>query len=311
MRAAGKPASVKAGCYNGAALRPRDVALALLVVLLWGVNFVVIKVGLRGVSPFVLGGLRFVLAVFPAVLFVPRPRVPLRLYAGFALTTFIGQFALLFWAIKVGMPSGLSSVVHQTQAFITVLLAAAVFGEKPGRAQIAGMVVAAAGLAWIGAESGASFPLAAFLLNLCASAAWAAGNLVSRSLSRHGPVNGLAFVIWASLIPPLPFFALAWAFEGSGAIASSLRAMDAISWAAVAYLAIGATIGGYGLWNRLLKSYPAAQVAPFTLLVPVIGLIAGWVALGERPTAAQLGGSALIATGLAVPVAAARWKRRS
>jgi O-acetylserine/cysteine efflux transporter len=293
------------------ALRPRDVALALLVVVLWGVNFVVIKVALRGVSPFVLGGLRFALAAIPAVFFVQRPRVPLRLYFGFALATFLGQFALLFWAIKVGMPSGLSSVVHQSQAFITVLLAAAVFGEKPGRAQIAGMVVAALGLAWIGATSGTSFPLVAFALNLCASVAWAVGNLVSRSLSRHGPVNGLAFVIWASLIPPLPFFALAWAFEERGAVASSLRAMDAVSWAAVAYLAFGATLGGYGLWNRLLKSYPAAQVTPFTLLVPVVGLLAGWLALGERLTAAQLGGSALIAVGLTVPVVAGLWERRS
>jgi len=292
-------------------LRPRDVALALLVVVLWGVNFVVIKVALRGVSPFVLGGLRFVLAALPAVLFVPRPRVPLRLYAGFALTTFIGQFALLFWAIKAGMPSGLSSVVHQSQAFITVLLAAAVFGERPNRAQLSGMAVAAAGLCWIGAGSGGSFPLGAFALNLCASGFWAAGNLVSRSLSRHGPVNGLAFVIWASLIPPLPFFALAWLFEGSGTIGASLRAMDAISWAAVVYLAVGATIGGYGLWNKLLKSYPAAQVAPFTLLVPVVGLAAGAAVLGERFTAAQLAGSALVATGLAVPVVAGRSKRRS
>jgi O-acetylserine/cysteine efflux transporter len=203
-------------------LRPRDVALALLVVVLWGVNFVVIKVALRGVSPFVLGGLRFVVAAIPAVLFVKLPRVPLRLYLGFALTTFIGQFALLFWAIKVGMPSGLSSVVHQSQAFITVLVAAAVFGEKPGRAQLAGMVVAALGLFWIGAESGTSFPLAALALNLCASTAWAAGNLV-----------------------------------------------------------------------------------------PVIGLLAGTLALGERLSAAQLAGSALVATGLALPVAAAYWQRHS
>ena len=292
-------------------MRPRDVALALLVVALWGVNFVVIKVGLRGVSPFVLGGLRFVVAAFPAVFFVERPRVPLRIYLGFALATFVGQFALLFWAIQLGMPSGLSSLVHQSQAFITVVLAAAVFKERPTRAQLAGMVVAAAGLAWIGSGSGSSFPLGAFALNLCASASWAVGNLVSRSLSRYGPVNGLSFVIWASLIPPLPFFALAWASGGGGAVAQTLTGMDAISWAAVAYLALGATIGGYGLWNRLLKAYPATRVAPFTLLVPVVGLVSGWLALDERLTAAQLAGSALVATGLALPVAAAWWERRS
>jgi len=292
-------------------LRPRDLALALLVVVLWGVNFVVIKVALRGVSPFVLGGLRFAVAAFPAVFFIERPRVPVRLYLAFALTTFLGQFALLFWAIKAGMPSGLSSVVHQSQAFFTVLLAAAILGEKPTRAQLAGIGVAALGLLWIGAESGTSFPLHAFLLNLCASLSWAVGNLVSRSLSRHGPVNGLAFVIWSSLLPPLPFFALAWAFEGREAVTKSLHAMDATSWAAVAYLAFGATLGGYGLWNRLLKAYPAAQVAPFTLLVPVVGLASGTLALGERLTAAQLAGSALVAAGLALPQAAAWSNRRA
>jgi O-acetylserine/cysteine efflux transporter len=286
-------------------LRPRDLALALLVVVLWGVNFVVIKLGLRGLSPFLLGGLRFLLASFPAVFFIRRPRVPLRLYLGFALTSFLGQFALLFWAIKVGMPSGLSSVVHQSQVFFTLLLAAAVLGEKPDRAQVCGVVVAALGLAWIGAASGTSFPLSAFLLNLCGVAFWAIGNLVSRSLSRYGPVNGLAFVVWASLIPIVPFFAL----EGREALTSSLRAMDAGSWAAAAYLAFGATIGGYGLWNHLLKKYPTAQVAPFTLLVPVVGLLCGTLFLGEPLSTPQLAGSALVAMGLALPLAAALLKQ--
>jgi O-acetylserine/cysteine efflux transporter len=286
-------------------MRPRDLALVLLVVLLWGVNFVVIKLGLRGVSPFVLGGLRFMLTALPAIFFLRRPRLPLRLYAGFALTTFLGQFALLFWAIKVGMPTGLSSLVHQSQVFFTVLLAAVVLGERPRPAQLAGMVVAALGLAWIAVASGASFPLAGFVLNLCAAAAWAAGNLVSRSLARHGEVNALAFVVWSALPLPIPFFALAWAFEGRDAVTASLAAMDAVSWAAVAYLAFGATLTGYGLWSRLLKTYPAAQVARFALLVPVVGLVCGWLALGERLSAAQLAGCLLVTVGLALPFAAA------
>ena len=287
-------------------MRPRDTALALLVVLLWGVSFVVIKLGLRGVSPFVLGGLRCALAAFPAVLFVPPPRVPLRVYAAFAGSTFLAQFALLFWAIHLGMPSGLSSVVQPSQAFFTIVLAALVFREMPTRRQCLGMVLAALGLVLIGSGRGASIPLAAFALNLCSAASWAVGNLASRSLSRYGPVNGFAFVVWAGLLPPLPFFAMAWSFEGAGAVAASFRAMDATSWAAAAYLGLGATLAGYGLWNLLLKSYPAAQVAPFALLVPVIGLAGGAVTFGERFNAAQLAGSALIATGLALPVLSAR-----
>jgi O-acetylserine/cysteine efflux transporter len=285
-------------------LRPRDLALVLLVVVLWGVNFVVIKVGLRGVSPFVLGGLRFTLTALPAIFFLRRPKLPLRVYAAFALTSFVGQFSLLFWAIKVGMPTGLSSLVHQSQAFFTVLLAAVVLGERPRRAQLVGMVVAALGLAWIAADGRTSFPIAGFVLNLCAAASWAAGNLVSRTLARHGEVNVLAFVVWSALPLPIVFFGLAWAFEGRDAISASLAAMDAASWAAVGYLAFGATLAGYGLWSRLLKAYPAAQVARFTLLVPVVGLVCGRVALGEQLSLAQLAGCALVAAGLALPFAA-------
>jgi O-acetylserine/cysteine efflux transporter len=292
-------------------LRPRDIALALLVVVLWGVNFAVIKVGLRGVSPFVLGGLRMVFTAFPAILFVRRPHLPFRVFAGFALTSFFGQFGLLFLAIKVGMPSGLASVVQQSQVFFTVLLAALVFGERPRPPQLTGTFVAAIGLLIIGTQSGASFPLAGFVLTVLAAAVWALGNLVSRSLSRHGPVNGLAFVVWSALIPPLPFFALARIVEGPGAIAASLHAMDAGSWAAVGYLAFGATLGGFGLWNRLLKAYPAAQVARFTLLVPVIGLGCGTALFGEALSAAQLVGSALVVLGVGVPVAAMWLERRS
>jgi O-acetylserine/cysteine efflux transporter len=85
--------------------------------------------------------------------------------------------------------------------------------------------------------------------------------------------------------------------------------MDAVSWAAVAYLAFGATLTGYGLWSRLLRTYPAAQVARFTLLVPVVGLVCGWLALGERLTAAQLAGCALVTAGLALPFVAAASSR--
>lgn len=290
-------------------MRLRDLALVLLVVLLWGVNFVVIKVGLRGVSPFVLAGLRFALTALPAIFFLRRPKLPLRVYAGFALTTFLGQFALLFWAIKVGMPTGLSSLVHQSQAFFTVLLAAVFLGERPQRVQLVGMAVAALGLASIASGSGRSFPLAGLVLNLGAAMAWAAGNLVGRSLARHGEVNALAFVVWAALPLPIPFFALAWAFEGRAAVAASVAAMDALSWAAVAYLAFGATLTGYGLWSRLLRSYPAGQVARFTLLVPVIGLACGWLAFGERLSAAQVAGCALVIAGLALPFVAATSSR--
>jgi hypothetical protein len=76
-------------------LKPRDLALAGLIVLVWGVNFAITKVGLAGLPPMLLGALRFVLAAFPAVLLVRPPRVPLRWYLAYGLTISVGQFALL------------------------------------------------------------------------------------------------------------------------------------------------------------------------------------------------------------------------
>ena len=83
-----------------------DGLLALLVVVVWGLNFVVIKVGLHNMPPLMLAGLRFVLVAFPALLFIARPKVPLRLLLGYGLTISFGQFAFLFCAIKFGIACG-------------------------------------------------------------------------------------------------------------------------------------------------------------------------------------------------------------
>jgi O-acetylserine/cysteine efflux transporter len=85
--------------------------------------------------------------------------------------------------------------------------------------------------------------------------------------------------------------------------------MTAGSWAAVGYLGLGATFGGYGLWNRLLKTYPAALVTRFALLVPVVALVCGHVVFGEQISAAQAGASALVVAGIALPLAATWWGR--
>lgn len=117
----------------------KDGLLALLVVVVWGLNFVVIKLGLHNMPPLMLAGLRFMLVAFPALLFVARPAIPLRLLLGYGLTISFGQFAFLFCAIGLGMPAGLASLVLQAQAFFTIILGAFVFGERLQGKQLAGI----------------------------------------------------------------------------------------------------------------------------------------------------------------------------
>ncbi len=119
----------------------KDGLLALLVVVVWGLNFVVIKLGLHNMPPLMLAGLRFMLVAFPALLFVARPAIPLRLLLGYGLTISFGQFAFLFCAIGLGMPAGLASLVLQAQAFFTIILGAFVFGERLQGKQLAGIAL--------------------------------------------------------------------------------------------------------------------------------------------------------------------------
>lgn len=279
-------------------LRRSDLMLALVVIFAWGVNFAVIKVGVADVPPLLLGALRFMLAAFPAVLLLRPPKVPLRLYLLYGMTISVGQFALLFSAIHVGMPTGLASLVLQSQSFFTMLFAAFWLKEHWRANQLAGLMLAAVGLVLIGSAHGLSMPLAGFLLTVAAAVMWACGNIVTRAVGAYGPMNQLAFVVWASLVPPLPFLLLSAWLEGPVAMQAALQHFSWQSFASVAYLAWVATLFGYGVWTRLLSRYPANRVAPFTLLVPLVGLTTGWVVFGEALKPIHFAGGALLMAGL-------------
>jgi len=277
----------------------KDLLLALVVIVVWGVNFVVIKVGLDGLPPMLLGALRFALVAFPAVLLVKRPQLPWRWLIAYGVTISLGQFAFLFEAMNNGMPPGLASLVLQSQAFFTLFFAAVFLGERLRAASVLGLLVAAGGLALIGSENGASVPFFALLLTLCAASMWAMGNIITR---RFGNIDLVALVIWGGLIPPLPFFALSWWLEGPALIESALRGIGWSSILSLAYLAFIATMLGYSLWGQLLSRYPAGKVAPFSLLVPVVGLSSSALLLGERLTPMQGWGALLVMAGLLINV---------
>ena len=286
---------------------PRDLLLALVVIIAWGVNFVVIKVGLDGLPPMLLGALRFLLVAFPAVLFVKRPNLPWRWLIAYGASISLGQFAFLFQAMYSGMPPGLASLVLQSQAFFTLFFAALFLGERLRPASLLGLLVAAGGLALIGSEDSSHVPLLALLLTLCAGAMWGMGNIITR---RFGSVDLVALVVWGGLVPPLPFLALSWWLEGPRQISQALLGIGWSSVLALVYLAFIATMLGYSLWSTLLSRHPAGKVALFSLLVPVIGLSSSAWLLGERLTAVQGWGALLVMLGLLVNVFGARLGQR-
>jgi len=279
-------------------MNARDILAALSVAIVWGLTFIAIKVGVGETSPLMLAALRFFFAAVPMVFFFAPPKAPAWAVALYGLLIGVGQFGVLFVAIHQGFPVGLSSLLIQAQVFFTILLAWVWLGERSRRVQIVGAVVGFAGMAVIGSERLAGASLGPFLMVILAAAFWGAGNVLAKSLGR---IDMLAFTVWSSLAAPLPLLALSLAVEGRAGLASLAHP----GWklvVSVLVIAYGGTLFGYGLWARLLAHHSAATVAPFALLVPVVGMIAGAVLFGEALTALELAGGALVMAGLALNV---------
>lgn len=281
-----------------------DLLAALTVVIIWGLNFVVMKVALAAVSPMMLGALRFAMASLPLLWIVARPRASWRYIVSYGLLQGLGQFGLLFTALHFGMPSGLASTVLQAQVLFTVLLAVPVLGERARIHHGAGLLIAAAGLALIAASHGSGprdMTLLGFVLTVAAALSWAGSNLLVRLMGRGAdPIDPFQFIVWSSAVSVLPFLALATMIDGAEGSWRALAAMGAREWAAVGYLSLLATLVGYSLWMRLLQRHAAGRIAPFSLLVPVVGLWAGSFFLSERLSTAQWAGVALVLAGLLV-----------
>ncbi|MEQ4531795.1 MAG: EamA family transporter [Mixta sp.] len=285
----------------------KDLLLALCVVIAWGVNFVVIKVGLHDMPPFLLAALRFALVALPAIFFVRPPKVPLRWLALYGLTISFGQFAFLFLAIKLGMPAGLASLVLQAQAFFTLLLGALFLAEKLRWHHVAGIVIASGGMFLLATTSDdvhttSGLTLTTLLLTLAAALCWGMGNITNRIIMRNGSVPIMSLVVWSALIPVGPFLVCSWLFEGPDAITHSLLNIQLETVLALVYLAFIATIVGYGIWGTLLGRYETWRVAPLSLLVPVFGILSAALLLGETLSMRQIIGALIIVIGLVMNV---------
>lgn len=278
-------------------LPPRHLLLALAVVAVWGTNFVVIKTALEVMPPLLLATLRFGLAFALAALFVRRPAVAWRTLAAYGVLIGAGQFGLLFIAMRADITPGLASLVIQTQVFFTIALAMLIAGERVRAHQGVALALAAAGLALIASRTDdATTPLGlAFVL--LAALSWAAGNIVGR---RAGRVDMLGFMVWSSLFAVPPLVLLSLVFEGPQAIAQGLATAGPGVWAAVVWQSVGNTLFGYGAWAWLLARHPAVIITPMALLVPLFGIGASALWLGEPLPAWKLVAGALVLGGLAI-----------
>ncbi len=289
----------------------RDRLLAVLVAVCWGLNFPATAIALEHFPPLLMVALRFALVAVPTVLLVPRPQVPLRWLIGTGLGIGMLQFGFLYLGMAIGMPSGLASLVLQASAPFTVLIAAVLLRERVSRRQLLGIGLAVAGLAAIALHRGQSAALLPVLLTLCGALGWAIGNVCSRRALAPNPLH---LTLWMSVVPPVPMLALSLVVEGPQRIGASLAGLGSPtavpSVLGLLYVVLVATVVGYGLWNTLLGRYPSSVVAPFSLLVPIVGVLSSWLVFGELLDPVEAGAGVLVVGGVLLGSLSARHRRR-
>ncbi len=292
---------------GGNTLKKKDLILALLVVIVWGANFTVVKLGLSGVPSMLLVFLRYLITSL-AVFFVKKPNTEWKYIILYGLTVGVGQFSCLFYAMEIGMPAGLASILLQLQAFISPFIAILFLKQRIKVKQLIGFFTAALGLLTIGIASGgtedvSSIPANALLLTICAPFFWALGNIVVSLASEKATAKGetldmLGLVVWSSLVPPLPMLGFALIIDTPQTLVSAVLNLNAMSIFSVLYLALGATLFGYGVWNLLIAKYTIGKIAPLSLLVPITGLLTARIVLFEQLSKMQWIGVLIILAGL-------------
>jgi O-acetylserine/cysteine efflux transporter len=284
-----------------------DILLALAVVAIWGFNFVVIKIGLRDLPPILFTALRFLFSALPLVFFVPRPQASWKLVAAYGMFQFALQFTLLFTGMKLGLPAGLASLVIQLQAFFTIGLAVLVLGERPRPVQLAGALVALAGMGLVALKLEGQATLAGFVLVVLGGLCWSVANILTRKI---GPVNVVSLVVWGSLMATPPLLAVSLLAEGLAAWQEAAARFSAVTLGAVLFQSYPNTLLGFGIWSMLMRKYAAATVAPFALLVPVAGMASAALVLGEPLQWWKLAAGLLVLLGLALNLFGPRlWAR--
>lgn len=284
-------------------MRIHHFLIALLVITIWGFNFVVVTLGMQNYPPLFLVAIRLFLTCFPIIFFVKKPNVPMKWIITYGLVMFALQFSLIFNGIYYGVSPGLASILHQTQVFFSFILAIFILKEAFNFWQVLGGCLAFSGVILIGLNRGGDVSTVGFLLVLGASLAWAFGNLILKKL---GKVEIFSLCVWSSLAAfPVVLFA-SLLLEGPQTIWQSVIQTSWLNCLSILYLSYLSMLLAYSLWGWLIHQLPLTTVAPFSLLIPIVGILSSVLVLDEALPAWKIIASLLVILGLSISLFGAR-----
>lgn len=276
--------------------RLRDIFILIGVMMVWGGNFVVVKIGLQHFTPLFFIALRFGLV---ALFLIPVARAPRgRFLQIFALSWTLGviHFALMFTGLKT-LDAATAAIAVQLQVPMASLLAWLIFKDKLGWRRALGMLLAFAGVGVIVGEPKLEGQYLALAMILSAAFMWAVANV---QIKLMGNIDGKSLNAWVGIFAAPQLLALSLLVEDGQW--QALMSLDLSAAFALLYQSLAVMVVGYGIWYSLMRRYDINQVMPFTLLLPVFGVLSGVVVLGEEITLIFLLGGILTLIGVGIIV---------
>ena len=269
-----------------------DMLMAVAVAIIWGLGLVVAKAAMGHFPPILLMALRFTLTAACLMWFFRPPWPLLKDIFWVGLFSATIQYSLTFTGLA-GIDVSTAAILVQLEVPFGILLAWLVLRDRITPRQLAGMVLAFAGVVCIVGEPRLSGNLIHVALVIGGAFTWAVGQIM---IKRLGEVGGFVLITWVAVMATPQLFIASWLLESDHLAA--IRSASLEIWAAVGYLGVVMTALGYALWYRLLGLYPVSRVMPFLLLLPLISVAGGIIFLGESLTVKVIIGGLCILAGI-------------
>lgn len=275
----------------------KHVLMALSIVVLWGLNFVALKIAVLSLPPIFLAGLRFFLISIPWIFFVQKPKVSKRQFFTLPITLGVLQYSLLYYGMSTGLSAGLSAVILQTQSFFTVIMSSILMKEKLRLNETFGLLIGMLGVIILLINNDGDFKIEAVLIILAAAISWGIANIQLKNL---GNVNMVSFLIWISPIAAILLFIISFILEYDSVLKIDFSNLEIKIFLSIFYTAYLSTVIGFTMWQYLLNKYKSVQITPYGLLIPVTGSIFGYIILSEVLEIYQIISGIIIIIGLMV-----------
>ena len=275
----------------------KHVLMAFSIVVLWGLNFVALKITVLSLTPIFLAGLRFFLISFPWIFFVKKPKVSNKQFFSLPITLGVLQYSLLYYGMSTGLSAGLSAVILQTQSFFTVIMSAFLIKEKFSLNEITGLIIGMLGVIILLTYNDGDFKLEAIFIILAAAMSWGVANIQLKNL---GNINMISFLIWISPLASILLFIISFILEFDSLLKIDFPNIEIKVFLSIFYTAYISTVIGFTMWQYLLNKYKSIQITTYGLLVPVTGSIFGYIILNEVLEIYQIISGIIIIIGLMV-----------